>query len=207
MIRSKVSWLWKCRCLKGNWQINLAGICLRYRVSAVDLRRLNLFSGNNIQFKKTLRIPLSFDSVNEFKQIETNEVILQKFKNETNELNAEARAYLEDSNWNLESALASWRADSQWEATAPRSPLSVDSIEEEDGCGYVRPLAIEFAPSQLERKCTPASPPPPPHSATAMPAVVAPCAVWSPPPPLRNREVENGCDGDGSFSCTDPLLS
>lgn len=36
----------------------LQGVCLRYGVSIMEVRRVNMFSGNAIQHIKTLRIPL-----------------------------------------------------------------------------------------------------------------------------------------------------
>jgi len=92
----------------------LQGICLRYRASVMEIRRMNLFSGNNIHCKKTLRIPLSKGQI-VTGQENTKDVILQKFRNETSESLAESRVYLEDNNWELELALKAWREDEQWE--------------------------------------------------------------------------------------------
>lgn len=92
----------------------LQGICLRYRVSAVDLRRANMFSGNNIQFKTSLLIPINGGAIIR-PQIETNEVLLQRFKNLTSEGMQEARMYLDDNDWDFQKALESWKADRHWE--------------------------------------------------------------------------------------------
>ena len=92
----------------------LQGICLRYRVNVTDVRRINMFSGNSIQCKKILRIPLTKD-ISISAQEDTHEVLLQKFRNETGESVAESRVYLEDSAWELEVALGAWRGDDQWE--------------------------------------------------------------------------------------------
>lgn len=92
----------------------LQGICLRYRVSVMEVRRINLFSGNNIQCKKTLRIPLT-KGVTITGQENTQDVLLQKFRNETNESTAEARVYLDDNNWDVEAAVRAWKADENWE--------------------------------------------------------------------------------------------
>lgn len=92
----------------------LQGICLRYRASVMEIRRMNLFSGNNIHCKKTLLIPLK-KGVIVTGQENTKDVILQKFRNETSESLAESRVYLEDNNWELERALKAWREDEQWE--------------------------------------------------------------------------------------------
>lgn len=91
----------------------LQGLCLRYRVSATSLRRMNMFSGNNIHFKKTLLIPVEGGTYIEFQQC-TEDVILQRFRNETQEAVAESRLYLDEHNWNLEAALAAWKKDEKW---------------------------------------------------------------------------------------------
>eukprot|EP01039_Chlorochromonas_danica_P006425 gene6425-7084_t len=91
----------------------LQGLCLRYRVSAVDLRRANLFSGNNFHFKKTLRIPLVAGSIIQ-PQLDSPEVKLQLFVNATGEGRVEARLYLEDHNWDVDKAIKAWKEDENW---------------------------------------------------------------------------------------------
>jgi hypothetical protein len=92
----------------------IQGICLRYRISATELRRYNMFSGNSIRFKKTLRIPIE-PNTPVIVQKDTEEVILQKFKNLTGENTTESKIYLENSNWNLETAFKNWKNDEDFE--------------------------------------------------------------------------------------------
>ncbi len=92
----------------------LQGLCLRYRTTAVELRRVNMFSGNNIQFIKTLKIPLAagvqFES-----QSDGPDVMIRRFANMTNEGNMECKIYLEENGWDLEKAYGAWKVDEQWE--------------------------------------------------------------------------------------------
>ena len=91
----------------------LSGLCLKYRTSPTELRRINCFSGNNIQFKSTLKIPITPGIPFNFQQ-DTHEILLQKFKNATNESQTEALLYLEDNNWDLNKALHTWHEDDIW---------------------------------------------------------------------------------------------
>lgn len=105
----------------------LQGICLRYRVSPVTLRRMNMFSGNNIQFKKTLLISIEGGCMIEFQQ-NTEEVTLQKFRNITQEGVAESRLYLDEHGWNLELALAAWRNDETWIGDAEKEGMIIPPV-------------------------------------------------------------------------------
>jgi hypothetical protein len=87
----------------------LQGLCLKYKVSSTQIRRYNYFSGNAIQHLAVLRIPLEPGLT--FKQVETNDVILQKFRNITQENTAESTIYLDSSQWNLENAIEAWKKD------------------------------------------------------------------------------------------------
>mmetsp|Transcript_99414 Transcript_99414/g.195295 ORF Transcript_99414/g.195295 Transcript_99414/m.195295 type:complete len:244 (-) Transcript_99414:116-847(-) len=93
----------------------LQGLCLRYGCSAVELRRLNMFSGNSIQFKKTLLIPVS-QGVKFIPQDQTEDITLQKFRNITGECISESRVYLADANYNIDVAVQNWRTDESWES-------------------------------------------------------------------------------------------
>jgi|EP01033_Poteriospumella_lacustris_P000052 hypothetical protein len=133
----------------------LQGLCLRYRVSAINLRRMNMFSGNNIQFKKTLLIPVEGGTFVEFQQ-NTEEVILQKFRNATQEGIAESRLYLDEFNWNLEAALESWKKDEKWEEDAEKEGMIIpplplvefpDDADDDDVTvhGAIAPAAVAVA--------------------------------------------------------------
>lgn len=92
----------------------IQGICLKYGISVITLRQANMFSGNAFRSKKTLRIPIE-KGVNV--RLQTNndsEVILQRFKNLTNEQTTESKFYLEENNYNLESAYNNWVLDQKW---------------------------------------------------------------------------------------------
>ena len=95
---------------------NLSGICLRYHVSSTTLRQSNLFSGNNIQALKTLRIPIEPGCAIDI-QSETEDILIQKFKNISGEGKIESKVYLEENNWNIEKALISWKTDETWNHT------------------------------------------------------------------------------------------
>lgn len=90
------------------------GICLRYHVSATELRRVNMFSGNNIQFIKTLKIPLA-PGVEFESQVDGPEVLVRRFSNLTNEGHAEATLYLQENGWDVDKAFAQWQVDENWE--------------------------------------------------------------------------------------------
>lgn len=95
----------------------LQGICLRYNVSVTEVRRINLFSGSSIQCKKSLLIPVrrgvSYNIM--MQQYDSKEVVLQKFRNATGEAVAEARIYLEEHSWDLDTSIAAWKTDENWE--------------------------------------------------------------------------------------------
>jgi LysM repeat protein len=94
----------------------LQGLCLRYGCSPLEVRRINNFSGNSIQFKKTLIIPVNRHSCDVEHSVEySREITVQQFRNATGESLAEARVYLEDADYDLEAALSAWRSDEQWE--------------------------------------------------------------------------------------------
>lgn len=116
----------------------LQGLCLRYHVSVTEVRRINLFSGNSIQYKKTLLIPVSpgvsYNSV--VQQGDSREVMLQRFRNATGEAAAEARIYMEEHSWNLDEAVAAWKKDESWEGNNTHN-LQTGSNSHEDSAGTV----------------------------------------------------------------------
>lgn len=118
----------------------LQGICLRYRTSAVTLRQFNKFSGNAFRSVQTLRIPVE-PGIPVNVQSSSEEILIQRFKNETGESDKEARYYLEGRNWNLEEALAEWRGDENW--MAQQLPVSVFRTPP------VVPAAVTVVPTDL----------------------------------------------------------
>jgi hypothetical protein len=100
----------------------LQGICLRYRVTAVTLRQYNNFSGTSFRSRKYLRIPVE-PGLPINVQISSQDILIQRFKNETGESEKEARYYLEERNWNLNEALAEWTGDENW--MSQQLPISV----------------------------------------------------------------------------------
>lgn len=108
----------------------LPGLCLRYHVSATTLRRVNVFSGNNIKGFKILRIPVD-PNIPVVAQTQTEDVLIQKFRNMTmNEGKAEARIYLEENNWDIDKAISAWRGDESWSNTTQTVPESFSVMEE-----------------------------------------------------------------------------
>lgn len=92
----------------------LPGICLKYGVSVVNIRRMNKFSGNAFHSRKVLQIPIQKGIPFQIQE-QTPDVILQLFKNETSETTEEARFYLDETNWDLTEALQAWRKDDAWD--------------------------------------------------------------------------------------------
>lgn len=103
----------------------LEGICLKYNVTATEVRRVNMFSGNSIHFKKTLIIPLckglSFSGKDNHS---TEDALLHRFQSDTGESSIEARIYLEDNNWNLDTAVQAWKGDQHWQNKQNRDKLA-----------------------------------------------------------------------------------
>lgn len=107
----------------------LQGICLRYGVSIMEVRRVNMFSGNAIQHIKILRIPLikGVSPVGDERD-SSKEAILQRFRDETKESIAESRLYLEDNHWDLTIALSAWRGDESWESNQPPHAFGCEDL-------------------------------------------------------------------------------
>lgn len=96
----------------------LQGVSLKYGVSIMEIKRVNVFSGNSIQYMKTLRIPLIKGVlVTSQERNKSEEVIIRRFCDETKESLAESRIYLEDNNWDLDAAVGAWRRDEHWTNT------------------------------------------------------------------------------------------
>lgn len=97
----------------------LAGIRLRYGVSATDLRRCNAFQGDNFRTCTILKIPLAKSSRRQRfpYQSETREVVIQRFRNATGLGAIEAGLYLDEADWQLQKAIASARADDAFESS------------------------------------------------------------------------------------------
>lgn len=100
----------------------IQGICLRYGVSQVSLRQYNNFSGNAFRSRKTLKIPLQPGQPIHV-QLNSEEILIQRFKNETGESTEEAKFYLNEHKGNLESALQDWRKDDEW--VGKQLPLAI----------------------------------------------------------------------------------
>lgn len=104
----------------------IQGICLKYKVSAIDLRRVNLFSGNNIKYFKTLKIPIAAGVQFQIQE-DDPEMKIRRFCDITNEGPVEARLYLEDHEWNVNKAVAQWETDENWHLTAVQQAVSIDN--------------------------------------------------------------------------------
>ncbi len=92
----------------------IQGICLRYRISVLELRRHNIFSGNSIKFLKTLRIPIEPGLPVLLQRSTERDVIMQRFRNHTGESDIETRIYLDEHAWDLGAAIAAWSGDDLW---------------------------------------------------------------------------------------------
>jgi hypothetical protein len=103
------------------------GICLRYQISATQLRQANCFSGTNLKLApKILNIP----HVVMARPMSREDKIVMVLRGPTtgvggppqnaNKLSRkEAIAYLEMSDWNVEAALDEMRADQEFELSQP----------------------------------------------------------------------------------------
>lgn len=97
-----------------------SGICLRYKVKAVTLRRVNQFSGTNLALAPSkLLIPLgngvSLENL-KLQDTSSNEYKMQLVLNQFPRLAAaERKAYLDMNEWNVEETLKEIRQDTEWE--------------------------------------------------------------------------------------------
>ena len=107
----------------------LNGLCLRYSVTATEIRRTNMFSGSNIQGFRKLRIPLNELNKNVYVPQETKEQqALHQFKMETKEDVVEAKLYLEEANYDVALALQAWREDNQFSKDMITTEVSNDRV-------------------------------------------------------------------------------
>lgn len=110
----------------------LQGICLRYRVSSLELRQWNNFSGSSIKHMAILKIPVSHGHPILRQDDESPEVIVQRFKTRTKEANNEAVFYLGQNDWDLEKALTHWTSDTNWSAEMVHVPNFTDMVPGDD---------------------------------------------------------------------------
>jgi len=96
-----------------------SGLLLRYKITAVALRRINRFSGTNLSLAPSqLVIPIASDPANsKGKDATSQEYKLKVLSAEFPHLNIkERRSYLEMNDWNLETAKQEIQDDKDWEA-------------------------------------------------------------------------------------------
>jgi len=98
----------------------LAGLCLRYRISATKLRQANKFSGSNLFLAPArLLIPLTDQTIVNNIQVQDTtspEFKLQAFLGQFPHLRqSERRAYLEMNDWDLAEAMKNAADDDAWE--------------------------------------------------------------------------------------------
>ena len=195
-------------------QDTLPGICLQYRVSALELKRFNLMSSNNVQMLKEVKIPISHNEPITIQQ-EGRDVILQRFKNATGESREEALIYLEDHEFNLDAALMAWRADESWaKAAAPAIAATViqdlkltpeevameTAQRQMPGHEVVFPTRIVFVDSEAEVRVVA------PHLIrTEVPATASPPEPSAPPGPGSRESLR--LDQFGLGEAYEPLLA
>ena len=97
----------------------ITAICLRYNLSVSDLKRFNSLSESKIRETKTLRIPVQAGLPILYQQ-ETDEVLLQRFQNATQETAATSKYYMQENEWDLERALLAWDGSSAVPAASPK---------------------------------------------------------------------------------------
>lgn len=95
-----------------------SGLCLRYKIKAVTLRRINQFSGTNLALAPSqLVIPLTTDLSNiRIQDVTSKEYKLQVLVSDFPQLTIlERKAYLEMNDWNLEATTKQVQEDNNWE--------------------------------------------------------------------------------------------
>ncbi|CAB9497683.1 expressed unknown protein [Seminavis robusta] len=95
-----------------------SGLCLRYKIKPVELRRINYFSGTNLALAPSkLLIPLTTSIENlRLQDTSSPEYKMQMVLTEFPKLaSVERKAYLEMNEWDLEQALEEIRQDTEWE--------------------------------------------------------------------------------------------
>ena len=129
----------------------LAGICLRYKISAIKLRQVNRFSGSNLHLAPShLVIPLAEGVIPPVQDTSSREYKLQMMLVRVPSLTLpERKAYLDMNDWDLEAALKNAHEDVAWEKRhehkglplfLPRRSSSRDSSDEEPRNDLLEPL-------------------------------------------------------------------
>lgn len=100
----------------------MAGLCLRYKISATKLRQANKFSGSNLSLAPArLLIPLTDSSALNIKAIQLQDTNSEEYKMQVflsafpHLRRSERRAYLEINDWNLADATRNAADDDAWE--------------------------------------------------------------------------------------------
>lgn len=119
-----------------------SGLCLRYKIKAVTLRRVNHFSGTNLALSPSkLLIPLGNGvSIDQLRLQDTSstEYKMQMVLNEFPSLPAmERKAYLEMNDWDVPKTIEQIRQDFEWEQ---KQVFTAVPIVENKG---FRPLEVE----------------------------------------------------------------
>jgi hypothetical protein len=117
----------------------LLGLTLRYKVSAAELRKANNFFGDHFRLCKILVIPRRSNCG---VQKMTQEVMIQYVTAQTSLHAAEARFYLEETDWDKEKAIEQFCKDCDWEesqnAFVPPRPGGVGCPPANEGVSETR---------------------------------------------------------------------
>ena len=109
------------------------GLCIRYRITATQLRQANGFSGTNLLLAPPkLVIPLSNKDVSKIRLQDQNspDYKIHSFLSQVPKLRrSEARAYLELSDWNVKTAVAKAQHDIEWEKQMTRAKEKMSGIQ------------------------------------------------------------------------------
>ena len=96
----------------------LRGICLKYRCSAVELRRYNNFSGDAFRSRKSLRIKVSRKHVDSGDVLVQDkslvEVKIQELKSRIDEPSEECMYYLRENDYDVGKAFKAWEEDEKF---------------------------------------------------------------------------------------------
>jgi hypothetical protein len=143
-----------------------SGLLLRYKIKAIELRRVNQFSGTNLSLAPShLIIPLNETRCLQqirLQDTESNEYKSQILSTEFPQLTTtERKAYLEMNDWDVEAALQDIRNDLQWEEDGneeeTKETMEVKiptttaiSLDDDDGTFLTTPLLTTLKPLEVE---------------------------------------------------------
>lgn len=132
----------------------LAGICIRYKVTATQLRQANCFSGSNLSLApQRLIIPTNGFKVLSKQDDSSHEYKIHAVMATLPQLNrTEAKAYLQMSDWEVERAIEGAKEDLVWEESSAllevheAIPLPLERLNKLTSVDYSKERELEMSP-------------------------------------------------------------